>query len=698
MAKKTQPVHLLILDPSQNEAEKIVSLLRNAGLATRAHRLTSQEDLVEQLKAQPWDLLIANEQGQTEDLTLDDILTVIRDMEKDLPVLVRSEQQDEDHTTELMRHGVADVIPAGHPKHLVLAAKRELAAHQARLTIRQLRLQLKEAEKRCQLLLESSMDAIAYINEGMHIYANKAYLDMMGYEDVDELMCIPVIDTIKPADKDRFKEFLKQMEKEGAQEASLSVHIRNSDDEDIAVTLTGSPATYDGEACLQIVVRPETDAELEAQLRKVASQDPLTGLYNRLYFDNLTDQTVRDAVEGRFKGTLINLLVDGYDEVRAQHGIQGTDALMVEVANLIRSQCPEQFTLARISDDIIAILAPATDESQARALCEKLLASVRDHLIEFNGKTLQTTLSAGIVLINDSVPDKEELLNRANQAVNHVLSLEGHEKGDGIYVYTPRDFASDQACDRDMMDILQEALDQSRFKLLFQPIISLRGDSQEHYEAFLRLINEAGEEISPSEFLPIEDKPELAIKLDRWVIIQNIKSLSAHRSKGHDTRLFINVTNHTVTDKTFVPWLSVALKAARLPGSSLVFQVSEPDAVAHLKQAKQFVDGVKDLGCGASLSRFGGALNPFNTLKHLNVDYVKLDGAYTEDIQKGAEEKEKVRELINQLHEAGKRTIVPFVESASVLSTLWQAGVHYIQGYYLQAPAESMNYDFSEME
>ena len=127
---------------------------------------------------------------------------------------------------------------------------------------------------------------------------------------------------------------------------------------------------------------------------------------------------------------------------------------------------------------------------------------------------------------------------------------------------------------------------------------------------------------------------DMAAKIDRWVVLQTIKHLSGHRSKGHDTRLFLNVTAETIQDKTFTPWLSVALKAARLPGDSLIFQIAEGDATTHLKQAKDFSRELKELHCKISISHFGCALNPFNTLKHVEADYVKIDGSFTEEIQK----------------------------------------------------------------
>jgi EAL domain-containing protein (putative c-di-GMP-specific phosphodiesterase class I) len=138
----------------------------------------------------------------------------------------------------------------------------------------------------------------------------------------------------------------------------------------------------------------------------------------------------------------------------------------------------------------------------------------------------------------------------------------------------------------------------------------------------------------------------------------------------------------------------VALKAARLPSDALTFQFREPDAIAYLKQAKALTLGLSELHCKVALSQFGCAINPFNTLKHLHIDFVKIDGSFSQDLST-PESQEALKTLLASLHAQAKLTIVPFIESASVLATLWQAGVNYIQGYYLQGPSQSMDYDFS---
>jgi multidomain signaling protein FimX len=267
-------------------------------------------------------------------------------------------------------------------------------------------------------------------------------------------------------------------------------------------------------------------------------------------------------------------------------------------------------------------------------------------------------------------------------------------KGNALKLYNPADELAAAASRGDLVAMVRQALENNSFRLLFQPIISLRGDSYEHYEALLRLINPEGEEVPPLDFLAAAKEAGLAEKIDRWVILNSIKLLASHRSKGHETRLFIHLSSSSIQDQTLLPWLSVALKAARMPADSLVFQFSETDAVSYLKPAKALTQGLSELHCKVALSQFGCSLNPFNTLKYLHVDFVKVDSSFTQELNQ-TENQEALKTMLASLHAQAKLTIVPFVESASVLATLWQAGVNYIQGQYLQGPSQSMDYDFS---
>ena len=379
--------------------------------------------------------------------------------------------------------------------------------------------------------------------------------------------------------------------------------------------------------------------------------------------------------------------------VRCEHPSR-LGRLLGDLATLLREKTGDNMVLARLSDDAFCIMCLPCEEQAMTEQCETIRKAIEDHLFDINGRTVQITVSIGIAMITENSPKAPDLLGRAHTASAELRKKEGFEQGNGVQVYNPADY--EVLDESNSTEAIQKALDDNRFRLLFQPIINLRGEGEEHYEAFVRMLDKDDEEVSPYDILPPVGPSDMAIKIDRWVILQTIKQLASHRGRGHDTRLFLNVTAETLQDKTFASWLSVALKAARLPGESLIFQVREGDANSFMKPAKEFAKSVHELHCKVSISQFGCALNPFNTLKHIDVEYVKVDGSFTEEIQKSDKAKEEIKEMVKSLQSAGKLTIIPLVENAGVLATLWQAGVNYIQGYYLQAPVPEMNYDFGD--
>ncbi|MFZ6046127.1 EAL domain-containing protein [Pseudomonas sp. CR3202] len=685
MAIEKKTIRLLILEDSQNEAERLVSLFRNAGRATRVHRILSVDDLSEALQ-QSWDLLIAA--PSSEHLSPGEALNSIRRQSKDIPFIQLVAENDSDLITEALALGAQDALPQGEDERLVLVANRELANLEQRRARRAAEVSLREAEKRCQLLLDSSVDAIAYVHDGMHIYANRAYVEMFGYVDGDELEGMPMIDLIAGADQAGFKDFLKNY-RDGDGNGELTCNGCKVDGQTFQARMGFSPATYDGEPCIQVVIRAETDnAELEEKLREISSQDLVTGLFNRSHFNEMLDAAAERAVKAGQPSSLAYIRVARYPGLLADIGIAGVDLLLTDLANLLRAHFAGAAQLARYGDDVFGVLQPELTPEQAAESLQSLLKKIDIHLFDVSSRTVQVSLCIGVAGLSETTPKAQDVVDRAHRCADEL----GDENG--LKLYDPADELAAAANRGNLVAMVQQALENNSFRLLFQPIISLRGDSYEHYEVLLRLLSPKGEEVPPADFLDAAKEAGLAEKIDRWVILNSIKLLAEHRAKGHNTRLFVHLSGVSLQDQTLLPWLSVALKAARLPSDALIFQFSEPDAIAYLKQAKALTQGLAELHCQVALSQFGCALNPFNTLKHLAIDFVKVDGSFTQDLGR-AENQEVLKTLLASLHAQAKLTIVPFVETASVLATLWQAGVNYIQGYYLQGPSQAMDYDFS---
>lgn len=696
MTKSTETLFLLVLEDSQNDAEKLVSLLRNAGLATRAKLVSDEEELDEALSSGNWDLFVARE--SVADFDLSQACTLIKKNDLYVPLIVISEEYDETKVTDLMKAGAHDVVSSNQDKHLVEVVKREIQHVRDLKRLRRIEVEIRDVEHRCELLLDSSKDAIAYVNEGMHIYANTSYLEFLGYDDIDEMICIPIMDTLDAASQETFKNMSKDFTGNNAAKPveNVSMTTIREDGTNIPVLVSFSHASYDGESCVQIILRPVQDsAELEEKLKEMSQTDLLTGLFNRSAFMDALHTCKENAVKDDQKSSVLYLAIDLFHQVKANLGIGDADFVLRDLAQLLQTEASDGDTLARLSDDVFGVILEGVDAEAAKERSETIRKKVEEHLFDVEGKTVQVTMSIGITLVNNNAPNIKDILGRAQTASEDVRKQDGCENGNGVLLFEPK-IENPLGNHDTATEFIEHALDDDQFKLLFQPIQSLRGGTHEHYEAFVRMIDDKGQEVSPYEFLPPSGPSEVAGKIDKWVILQTIKQLSEHRCQGHETRLFINLTAESLQDTNFISWLNVALKAARLPGDSLIFQIAENSAITYLKQAKEFEKGLKTLHCNFSINQFGRAINPYNLLKHLSPEYVKLEGSFTQEMQKSDEGKEAMKEMISSLQGMNKLTVVPLVESASLLATLWQAGVNYIQGYYLQPPAEGMNYDFSE--
>ena len=685
MVTDRKTIRLLILEDSENEAERIVSLFRDAGHATRAHRISSVDDLNEALK-NTWDLCIAAHSSTNLDPL--NVLKTIQRTARDILFIQLTEDACSDALTEALELGAQDAVPQGEDQRLILVAKRELANLEERRTRRAIEVALRETEKRCQLLLDSSVDAIAYVHDGMHIYANAAYLALFGYRDPDEMEGMPMIDLIAADDQSNFKSFLKSYRsEEGSAEFNCTGETATADN--FQANMSFSPAQYDGEPCVQVVIRAANDnAELEEKLREISSQDLVTGLYNRQHFLELLDNAADRAIKNGQPASLAYIKIDHYSSLQADLGLAGIDLFLAQLADLLRQQLSPESHIARFSDDAFSVLTPDTTPEQHEAELVNLLKKTEAQLFDINGRTAQSTLAIGVACLNEKTAKASEVLKRAHDCADQLTD------GNALKIHNPADDLAAAANRGDIVAMVQQALENNSFKLLFQPIISLRGDKDELYEVLLRLVNPQGEDIPPADFLTAAVSAGLAKKIDRWVLLNALKLLTEQRSKGHQTRLFIHLTSASLQDQSLLPWLSVALKASNLPADSIILQIRETDAIAYLKQAKQLVEGLRALHCQIALGQFGCTLNPFNTLKHLDVDFVKIDGSFTKELS-NPDAPEALKEMLATLHAQSKQSIMPFVESASVLSVLWQAGVNYIQGYYLQGPSPAMDYEFS---
>ena len=695
----TDTIRLLILNNSRSEVERLISMLHASGHPCRAQHVESEEALVKLLQEQSWDLLIGND--KTTNPTPQSAIKQIRRLNKDVPVIFLSELDEDENpfaVVEGLRLGANDVVNLDDDQHLLLVIDRELRNREQRQARRNADRRFREAERRSQQLLDSSRDAIAFVQDGLYLYANESFAELFSYENKDDIEAMPIMDMVADSDQNRLKNFLKDFTFKGeeAESSSLAFTGITQKGEQKHIDLEVSLVTYDEEPCIQFLARASAanvahsnNEALEAQLKQIKWQDLVTGVYNRQYFLNQLDHII-DTIDEKQIYCLFYIELDNFSErIKSTFGVAGADLALVDIATLLRAKANTSDTIARLSDSTFAIIAPNVKADAAVNRATQLCKDVEGHIIEIDHKTLQITCSIGISLINETSTNTNTVIEQARVAMEKARA----NNGNCALLFEPD--APKGEIKIDIATAIQQALASDRFRLLFQPIISLRGSDEEYYEVYLRLLDDKGEEISPNHFLEAAANISAATKIDRWVILESIKMLSQHRAKGNKTKLIVNIGRQSLCDESLIPWLGVAFKAAKLSPESIVFQAQEIDVTNHLNAAKNFAEGLQKLKTHFAISNFGCALNPFTTLNHVQAFMIKVDGSFTTDIQNNNESPETLIQLIEKLNGENKITLVPFVENASVLSTLWQAGAHYIQGHYLQEPSTGMNYDFN---
>ncbi|MEP6940104.1 MAG: EAL domain-containing protein, partial [Rudaea sp.] len=238
---------------------------------------------------------------------------------------------------------------------------------------------------------------------------------------------------------------------------------------------------------------------------------------------------------------------------------------------------------------------------------------------------------------------------------------------------------------REMLNRVQNAIQNNGFSLYYQPVVSLHGAEGEFHEILVRMVGEKGE-IMPKAFFPAAEQNGLLPAIDRCVIAGAIKSVAEREKAGRHTTVFIKLTTQSLEDQTLLPWIAQQLKNERVRGDALVFEIAESKVVTHLKPARAFVNGLKQLHCGFALEQFGSGVNSFQLLKHIDAGYLKVDRSYMAELTKSKENQDFIRRFCQQAHGAGKLTIAEFVEDAASMSILFTCGVNFVQGNFLNEP------------
>lgn len=685
-------LRILTLFNNSEEAESLINILRNAGQIIRDVRVEDEEDLHTALEENPVDIILAKK--ETPLYSAKQAVEFLKRTDRDLPLIVITEAGHPTNAIEELQAGARDMVASDQPDRLRHIVDREVSDLKIRRAFRRNEQMLLETEKRTRYLIDQSRDAIAYIHDGMHIYANNAYLKMFGYADLEDIEGVPILDMVSIDDHPAFKDFLRKYARGQNTEDTIEVEGKQANGDYFNIIMEFSRASMEGESCSQIIIRDRSDSEeLEKRLHSLSKQDLLTNLYNRPHFLEQINKLLSLSVEGKVHGVLMFIAIDKFDGIREAVDISGADLLLADIADLLKSQIGQNCILARYEGPVFSLLLYNIDIEQATEIADMLGKAIREHTSDINGKLINTTASIGIMRINETISNSHECISRVEKGCSAARKA----GGDQYFVYNP---AIAELAEKEKINqwtfLIKEALKQNRFHLLFQPIVNLHGEPGAHYEVLLRMLDENGNEIKPKKFMPAANSAGLTKYIDRWVIANIFKLLLEREKQGLLTRFFVKVSENSLIDPEFIPWLSERIRSLRLTTENLVFELDEDTALNHIKPARMLIDSLRQLHCRTALQNFGIENNTMESLKQLKVDYIKLHYNLIHNLAQSVENQEKVKTITNATAEKNILAIASFVEDANSLALLWQCRIDFIQGYFLQQPNTELNYSFDD--
>ncbi|MFA7521704.1 MAG: GGDEF domain-containing protein [Halothiobacillaceae bacterium] len=686
------PFSILHINGSVNESIALRGELRNAGLQASVQNAGSFDVAREEVAKGAFDVIYVEYGTNAQEI----VAALSEQAAKEpglngVPIVVYDDTAGPEEITAFLEAGAFLVI--GHETLVEPLLMRAVAMgflHQDR---ERQSAQLAKSEQRCQKLIDGSSEAVAYLQDGLHIYANQAYLDLLGFEHIDDLRAEPILDLGVNDSVQRLKTFLK------AEEGEDTFMLRADGGHEIEVKFHSTVASFDGEPCLQVFASEVKDDVTDAakQLEYLARRDLLTGLYNRNYlFEQIEARREEiDRSESGDSGALLMLEILNHDEIKRHVGTTGMDNLLTEFGKKVEERVGGQGLVARHGAFSFLILLGRLDPRRTAELAESLNALAREYVFTQGTISVTVSTSAGYLVLDENSPSSvAELVDRVERAASRAAQ-------EGEYQARPYEpdlkTASEDEQDEAWARKIKAALRESRFSLLFQPIVSLTGEREiSRYEAFVRMVDEGGSLVLPAEFMPQAERSGLIQSVDRWVLLTAIEQIQNGIQAGEKLKLHIRISDTSLHEAEFSTWLAQQLQRADLPDRLLAIQVPVDKAGYALQHLSDLQDVLHPLGAELILDGFGSSDSGFRIIDHLPVSTVKVARELLDGFTQEADNQERVSQVVQHAKQKDMAVIVPNVENAASLQILWPMGVDFVQGDFIQAPQGSLGFDFSQ--
>ncbi len=464
-----------------------------------------------------------------------------------------------------------------------------------------------------------------------------------------------------------------------------SLELQRKDGRKISIKLTAAPIRDRQSRMIGTVLVFQdisTARALERTLSYQASHDAITGLFNRREFENRLLTLINNTVEAGQHHVICYADLDQFKIVNDTCGHHAGDELLRQLGVLLGDSVRGSDTLARLGGDEFGILLHDCSIDRGRQIADEIRRRIEEFRFSWQGRTFAVGVSIGIAGFTRENRNAAELMSMADAACYTAKDggrnrVQLHQEGD--------EQVAERRGQMAWASRIREAIDGDRFRLFCQPIVATCDAEQvDHYEVFVRMLGDAGEQVMPGAFIPAAERYGHMSSIDQWVVRNMLAWMGD--AKAQDSAFSINLSGASLDNRELLGDIKRGFRDFRVNPEQICFEITETAAIADFSRALQFIEELKALGCRFSLDDFGSGLSSFGYLKSLPVDFIKIDGMFVRDILTDPFDDAMVQSInrIGQL--MGLKTVAEFVESEAIFARLREIGVDLCQGYYIGAP------------
>ncbi|HTX04667.1 MAG TPA: EAL domain-containing protein [Steroidobacteraceae bacterium] len=669
-------VPLIVLSPARDPVEAINSVLRRAGHAVHCTWIPALGDLPDALPQINPELLLVVASRQSD---LKSIIGVRDQVAPTVPVVLVRDAVDEAAIAEAMSVGARDVVSLAHPARLAAVMGRELRAFRLERALTTTLKSAHDARNQLENVLQRSNDAIVQVQEGIVIDANPAWLELFGAKE--GLVGQPVMDLFDEDTHPALKGALAACLQGRWSDHTLKATALLPQGEKMAVEIVLALGDHDGEPSVRLIVpaKPRDEQKLVEELSQVVHSDLTTGFLHRRELMQALHARLSAPSHGGMR-SLALVKLDRFAAVERDVGATASEGVLMGIAALLKETLYPNEIVGRFGGVRFLALLERGNENDIQAWGKQLLARVQKHVMRVNDKAVAVTCTVGLSVVPPSAPQLDAVVADAIEAC-----AKGTKQGGNQVLTSGRADVENrvQSYDQVWVKHIKAALMENRFRLAQQPVASLQGDDPQMWDVLVRMIDPQGKEVLPAEFMAAAERNDLMKNIDRWVVGASLSFAAQRRPQC----LFVRLSKDTARDATFIDWLDGHIRSTRAEPQRICFQVTEEVATS-FPQVRTLAGALRQRGFRFALESFGSGRDSHGLIASAPLDFIKIDGALVQGLARDAQLQQRVRALVESAAQRGVHTIAERVEDANTMAVLWQLGVQYIQGYFVNAPEE----------